>query len=759
MIPTGYAQTQYPTLADALNSTINNVNWGAADSWTSTWGIILGGQSLSAFDNAISQDIASGNYNDALFVARLAQISGYSSQAISSGTLTALTNMPMAGSLPDNFNAKSYGDPNSGCYLVYDRYLIWAYQYAQQDGLTSKWNANQAFLDFSTLYNKPPINSHSGEMLFADPAGNWAYSYSSRYYDEYAETLSVFVQLAEIGVPGALAYADKAWTGLQTLWNGKYYVYDASWPIIECESGNFAQVIAEYMQLKGGSIPYWNRVLEDLDYKLLVNGWNSPGWSTTGVIVHGANGANPEQRLWETMGAMTALEALYPYFNSTMQASFDNMMLGSSKAWQGLMSSSLNVGGYFKGASDDSSTSNDATTCAAATLFLDGIVPVTGSLAIPLRNEEYQDSRTSFPVTEFQFNSANREITIPVNAGELTFIYGSSPVSYNFPANGNYTIQFSSDWNTITSVNGQPVTSAPSAPQNLLAFAGNIQISLSWSAPLTNGNSPITGYNVYRSTSSGAETFLASAGTATNYIDASVTNGLTYYYAVTAVNAVGESARSNEASATPSAPASVLVVSGFPNPVTAGTSQSFTVMAKDANGNVATGYVGTVHFTSSDSQAVLPANYAFVAADKGVHVFSATLKTVGTQSITATDTVTPSITGTQSGITVNVAVKSLSITITTSRSSYSRGSSVPITVMVKDASSGALLQGASVTVNVLSPSGSTVATFTGKTGLNGQAKFTYTLARSAARGTWTATTTVTLTGYQNGAGQTKFTVS
>ena len=102
MIPTGYAQTQYPTLADALNSTINNVNWGAADSWTSTWGIILGGQSLSAFDNAISQDIASGNYNDALFVVRLAQISGYSSQAISSGTLTALTNMPMAGSLPDN---------------------------------------------------------------------------------------------------------------------------------------------------------------------------------------------------------------------------------------------------------------------------------------------------------------------------------------------------------------------------------------------------------------------------------------------------------------------------------------------------------------------------------------------------------------------------------------------------------------------------------------------------------------------------------
>ena len=60
--------------------------------------------------------------------------------------------------------------------------------------------------------------------------------------------------------------------------------------------------------------------------------------------------------------------------------------------------------------------------------------------------------------------------------------------------------------------------------------------------------------------------------------------------------------------------------------------------AKDSSGNTATGYTGTVHFTSSDSQGVLPSDYTFVSADNGVHVFSATLKTVGTQSITATDT-------------------------------------------------------------------------------------------------------------------------
>ena len=68
----------------------------------------------------------------------------------------------------------------------------------------------------------------------------------------------------------------------------------------------------------------------------------------------------------------------------------------------------------------------------------------------------------------------------------------------------------------------------------------------------------------------------------------------------------------------------------------------------------ATGYTGTVHFTSSDARPACRANYTFTGGDAGTHVFSVTLKTAGTQSITATDTVTGTITGTQSGITVNV---------------------------------------------------------------------------------------------------------
>ena len=93
-------------------------------------------------------------------------------------------------------------------------------------------------------------------------------------------------------------------------------------------------------------------------------------------------------------------------------------------------------------------------------------------------------------------------------------------------------------------------------------------------------------------------------------------------------------------------------VAGFPNPTTAGVAGTFTVTARDLYGNTATGYRGAVHFTSTDAQALLPADYTFVAADNGFHTFSATFKTAGTQTLTATDKASSSISGTHAGITV-----------------------------------------------------------------------------------------------------------
>src|SRR5439155_12657601 len=106
----------------------------------------------------------------------------------------------------------------------------------------------------------------------------------------------------------------------------------------------------------------------------------------------------------------------------------------------------------------------------------------------------------------------------------------------------------------------------PSAPQNLQANAGNAQVTLSWSPPASNGGSAITGYKIYRSTSSGTETGYVSLGNVTSYTNTGLTGGTTYFYKVRAVNSAGISSTSNEASATatsvPSAPQNLQAAAG-----------------------------------------------------------------------------------------------------------------------------------------------------------------------------------------------------
>jgi len=90
-----------------------------------------------------------------------------------------------------------------------------------------------------------------------------------------------------------------------------------------------------------------------------------------------------------------------------------------------------------------------------------------------------------------------------------------------------------------------------------------------------------------------------------------------------------------------------------PATASAGAATSFTVTAQDQFSNNATNYSGTLRFTSSDAQAILPANAKLTM---GAGTFSVTLNTVGSQTTTATDTVTPSITGTANIIIPPVSV-------------------------------------------------------------------------------------------------------
>jgi hypothetical protein len=89
------------------------------------------------------------------------------------------------------------------------------------------------------------------------------------------------------------------------------------------------------------------------------------------------------------------------------------------------------------------------------------------------------------------------------------------------------------------------VNSAPGLVTGVSATGSNGAVLLKWIAP-SNGGSAITGYKVYLSTVSGSETLLVTLGLVTALKTIGLTNGVTYYYKVSAINAIGEGIKSAE---------------------------------------------------------------------------------------------------------------------------------------------------------------------------------------------------------------------
>ena len=120
---------------------------------------------------------------------------------------------------------------------------------------------------------------------------------------------------------------------------------------------------------------------------------------------------------------------------------------------------------------------------------------------------------------------------------------------------------------------------------------------------------------------------------------------------LTATDAHAASVKGSASVAVQAGTASKLVLSG-PTTVKAGTAAVYTVTALDAFGNVATGYRGTVSWQSSDLSASLPPAYTFKAADAGSHTFSVTFVVKKSQSLSVTDSGSPPLKGSESGIVV-----------------------------------------------------------------------------------------------------------
>jgi fibronectin type 3 domain-containing protein len=208
----------------------------------------------------------------------------------------------------------------------------------------------------------------------------------------------------------------------------------------------------------------------------------------------------------------------------------------------------------------------------------------------------------------YRSTTAGGEGSAPVATGVTGTSFVDSPLS-----NGTtyyYTVQAV---NAVgpgpqsAEANATPQATAPTAPLALMASAGNGSVSLSWSVPASDGGSPVTGYDVYRGTTPGGEgrTPLASGVTTASYTDNAVANGTTYYYAVAAVNTVGSSPQSNEASATPQVPSTAAYV-GRVGSATASTSRTTTTVAVGGSG-VAAGHTLVVSLLLSSTKSITSA--------------------------------------------------------------------------------------------------------------------------------------------------------
>jgi len=145
-----------------------------------------------------------------------------------------------------------------------------------------------------------------------------------------------------------------------------------------------------------------------------------------------------------------------------------------------------------------------------------------------------------------------------------------------------------------------------------------------------------------------------------------------------------------------------LVVAGFPTPVTAGSSHSFTVTAEDPYGNPTSDNVALV-VTSSDGQAVLPTGAALT---NGSGTFEATLEKAGQQSLTAAEAGNSTIAGTESGIQVNGTTAGM---LSFSQQPGNAQTFLPfnpaVSVQVEDASGKPISSSVPITVSLVANSG------------------------------------------------------
>ncbi|MEM4308888.1 MAG: NosD domain-containing protein [Thermoplasmata archaeon] len=304
---------------------------------------------------------------------------------------------------------------------------------------------------------------------------------------------------------------------------------------------------------------------------------------------------------------------------------------------------------------------------------------------------------------------------------------------------------------TIFSTSG-----TPSAPTNLLATAGDQQVTLTWQQPSNDGGSPITAYKVYWGTTSGSYTNSQNVGNVLTYTVTGLTNGQTYYFAVSAINSVGEGPKSTEVSATPSGGAQQLYnltvsISLSQTQIIAGNFSMVTILVENATSGepVANAYVslstvdvpGTFEQQSGYTNSNGEFTTKFTAGDVSENTTGKILADVSASGYNPANV--------QKSITVYPAGTSLhtmSVSIEVSSAELKAGETIAITVTVQDENSQPI-SGANVTLELL-PLLGTIDNVAKTTDDAGRATFSFTANSNVEKDTMvTLKAKATKTGY------------
>ena len=449
------------TLAD----TILALRFDPAEGLTTAhYGRVFGRCRPAIFDALITDLTRRRDYPEVIRAKRVSELAGYDSPIITSCLKEALSEIEMLGYLPRT------ADWERGFFGVTRRYLLHAYRYARELGHErEKWDPDKAREEFGACL-------HANErkaFLGCNPTDNSVFRPGFRYYDENMETLDVFLKLDELmGDHSSMEDILAIWTTVnETHWTGDHYYYQPTVPVYECETGFF--ILAAYLNsVVGFALPHFDRCAIDLWFRLLESQWQSPNWRDY-VSQHADT--NEQKRLNNTLISFFVLHAYYPLLSANARAAFRGLLVGSlrdggtasapravaspaanqPRAWEGLVNrSGLYADGRFRRNDTYGSTdpSDEATAMGSMLLFLQGIIPDSGSLAMPLIEETYEDPIGGLVLSHFGMDASRFLVRIPVWKGSMAFQFGTETVAVDFDREGIYELTFSDDWNRLTFV-------------------------------------------------------------------------------------------------------------------------------------------------------------------------------------------------------------------------------------------------------------------------------------------------------------------